>query len=128
MAENRGRPSEQVIKLDKWILDTDDSIWHYDKSKSTNGCWKIEQKFTKGEHSPKLKIDQRLYHKNCPTVVVFKTSNRSNAKTKIKIINKNVDYVLSSKKIPGIPQIAEWLEIGVGKSFINKFKQKYNLN
>ena len=128
MAENRGRPSEQVIKLDKWTLDTDDSIWHYDNSKSTNGCWKIEQKFTKGEHSPKPKIDQRLYHKNCPTVVVFKTSNRSNAKTKIKIINKNVDYVLSSKKIPGIPQISEWLEIGVGKSFINKFKQKYNLN
>jgi len=128
MVENRGRPSEQVIKLDKWVLDTDDSTWHYDKSKSINGCWKIEQKFTKGEHSPKPKIDQRLYHKNCPTVVVFKTSNRSNAKTKIKIINKNVDYVLSSKKIPGIPQISEWLEIGVGKSFINKFKQKYNLN
>ena len=128
MVENRGRPSEQVIKLDKWVLDTDDSTWHYDKSKSINGCWKIEQKFTKGEHSPKPKIDQRLYHKNCPTVVVFKTSNRSNAKTKIKIINKNVDYVLSSKKIPGIPQISEWLEVGVGKSFINKFKQKYNLN
>ena len=24
--ENRGRPSEQVVKLDKWILDTDDSM------------------------------------------------------------------------------------------------------
>tara|TARA_R110002012_G_scaffold249464_1_gene427043 strand:+ start:1596 stop:1982 length:387 start_codon:yes stop_codon:yes gene_type:complete len=127
MVENRGRPSEQVIKLDKWVLDTNDSTWYYDKSKSNNGCWKIEQKFTKGEHSPKPKIDQRLYHKNCPTVVVFKTSNRSNAKTKMKIINKNVDYVLSAKKIPGIPNIAEWLEIGCGISFIDKYKQKYNL-
>ena len=34
---------------------------------------------------------------------------------------------LSAKKIPGIPDIAEWLEIGVGNSFIDKYKQKYNL-
>jgi hypothetical protein len=62
-----------------------------------------------------------------PTVVVFKTSNRSNAKIKMKVINKNIDYVLSAKKIPGIPDIAEWLEIGVGNSAIDKYKQKYNL-
>ena len=68
-----------------------------------------------------------MYAKNMPTVIVFKTSNRSNAKTKMKIINKNIDYVLSAKKIPGIPEIAEWLEIGVGISFIDKYKQKYNL-
>ena len=67
-----------------------------------------------------------MYGKN-PVVVVFKTSNRSNAKTKMKVINKNIDYVLSAKKIPGIPNIAEWLEVGVGKSFIDKYKQKYNL-
>ena len=40
---------------------------------------------------------------------------------------KNIDYVLSAKKIPGIPAIAEWLEVGVGESFINKYKQKYDL-
>ena len=62
-----------------------------------------------------------------PTVLVFKTSNRSNAKTKMKVINKNIDYVLGAKKIPGIPDIAEWLEVGVGASFVNKYKQKYNL-
>ena len=77
--------------------------------------------------SPKPKIDQRMYGKNSPVVVVFKTSNRSNAKTKMKVINKNIDYVLTSKKLPGIPQIAEWLEVGVGRSFIDKYKQKYNL-
>ena len=127
MTENRGRPSEQTVKLDKWILDTDDSTWYFDKNKSSNGCYRVVSKFESGTKHNKPKIDQRLYHKNCPTVVVFKTSNRSNAKTKMKIINKNIDYVLSAKKIPGIPNIAEWLEIGCGISFIDKYKQKYNL-
>ena len=27
---------------------------------------------------------------------------------------------LSAKKIPGVPETAEWLEIGTGKSFIDK--------
>ena len=40
---------------------------------------------------------------------------------------ENIDYVLSAKKIPGIPTIAEWLDVGVGKSFISRYKQKYNL-
>ncbi len=55
-----------------------------------------------------------------PVVVTFKTSNRSNAKTKTKIIrNRNIDEVLDKKtKIPGIPEKAVILEIGVGKSFI----------
>ena len=46
--ENRGRPSEQVVKLDKWVLDTEDSTWYYDKNKNKNGCWKVEQKFQPG--------------------------------------------------------------------------------
>jgi len=45
----------------------------------------------------------------------------------MKIINKNIDYVISAKKIPGIPDIAEWLEVGVGKSFIDRYSRKYNL-
>jgi len=55
-----------------------------------------------------------------PVVVKFKTSNRSNAKTKVKIIrNRNIDEVLDkATKIPGIPEKAVILEIGVGKSFI----------
>ena len=57
-----------------------------------------------------------------PVVVTFKTSNRSNAKTKVKVIrNRNIDEVLDKKtKIPGIPEKAVILEIGVGKSFIKK--------
>ena len=57
-----------------------------------------------------------------PVVVTFKTSNRSNARTKQKVIrNRNVDEVLDVKtKIPGIPEKAIILEIGLGKSFIKK--------
>ena len=128
MAENRGRPSEKpAIVLDKWAQETEDQVWHFDRNKFPYGCYKVENKYKAGEKQSKPKIDQRLYHKNMPTVVVFSTSNRSNAKIKIKVINKNIDYVLSAKKIPGIPEIAEWLEVGTGKSFIGKYKQKYNL-
>jgi len=126
MVERRGRPSEQpAVALDKWVLETEDQTWYFDRSKSPNGCYKVVNKFEPGR-SAKPKIDQRMYGKN-PVVVVFKTSNRSNAKTKMKVIINNIDYVLGSKKIRGIPAIAEWLEVGVGKSFINKYKQKYNL-
>jgi len=54
--------------------------------------------------------------------VTFKTSNRSNAKVKQKVIrNKNIDEVLDVKtKIPGIPEKAVILEIGLGKRFIRK--------
>lgn len=129
---SRGRPSEQVERLDKWTIDSTDydgsrSIIKFDRSKSSNGPYSWENTPPKGTRQSKPKIDQRLYHSNCPTVVVFKTSNRSNAKTKIKVINKNIDYVLTAKKIPGIPEIAEWLEVGVGKSFIGRYKQKYDL-
>ena len=124
---SRGRPSENVVKLTKWELETNESVWKYDTNKFPNGPYSVEQKFQAGNKQPKPKIDQRTYAKDMPTVIVFKTSNRSNAKTKIKVINKNIDYVLSAKKIPGIPDIAEWLEVGVGNSFIDKYKQKYNL-
>ena len=53
--------------------------------------------------------------------MVFKTSNRSNAKTKMKIWNnENIDYIMSSKKLPGVPDKAEILELSVGKKFYRK--------
>ena len=75
MAENRGRPSEQVEKLDQWVLDTEDAIYKYDVNKNPNGCYSVEVKFRAGEKT-KPDIDQRMYGKN-PVVMVFKTSNRS---------------------------------------------------
>ncbi len=64
-----------------------------------------------------------------PVVVVWKTSNRSNAKTKIKVIkNKNIDEVLDPNiKLTGIPADAILLDIGVGEIFIQLYKKDYNL-
>ena len=62
-----------------------------------------------------------------PVVLVFKTSNRSNARTKMKVYkNKNVDTV-NEKKLPGVPEKAVFLELAVGDHFVEKYKQKYNL-
>lgn len=66
------------------------------------------------------------YHK-ADVTLVFKTSARSNAKTKMKTLrNKSIDDVLE-RKIPGIPDAAVILEIGMGELFEEKYKQKYKL-
>ena len=96
MAENRGRPSENVVRLDKWVLETEDQTWYFDRSISPNGCYKVVNKFVQGR-SAKPKIDQRMYHKNMPTVVVFKTSKRSNATKITAIIIQNVIIILIFK-------------------------------
>ena len=69
-----------------------------------------------------------------PTVLVFKTSNRSNAKTKMKVYKtKSIDEVidgLEAGNLPGIPAKItdnEILELSVGSSFIEKYKEKYVL-
>jgi hypothetical protein len=62
-----------------------------------------------------------------PVVVVFKSSSRSNATTKMKIIrNKNIDQV-NEEKILGISDKAIVIELGVGEYFIDRWKRKYNL-
>jgi hypothetical protein len=125
---SRGRPSEKpAIVLDKWIQENEDQIWHFDKSKSSNGCYLVEQKFQAGNKT-KFKADKGKAYGKQPVVMVFKTSNRLNAKTKMKIWNnENIDYIMSAKKLPGVPDKAEILELSVGKSFIEKYQSKYNL-
>ena len=60
--------------------------------------------------------------------MVFKTSNRSNAKTKMKVWrNTNIDYINSAAKLPGVPEKAVVLELGIGESFIEKWQSKYSL-
>jgi hypothetical protein len=67
------------------------------------------------------------YHKSTVTIV-FKTSNRSNAKTKIKTFrNKSVDDILDAKRIVGIPDNAVILEIGIGKQLEEQYRNKYKL-
>ena len=133
MAENRGRPAEQVERLDKWIIDSTDydgsrSIIKFDKSKSPNGPYSIENIPPKGFRQPKFKPDKGKAYGKQPVVLVFKTSNRSNAKTKIKVFkNENIDYILTASKLVGVPSTAEIIDIGVGESFIERYTQKYNL-
>ena len=41
--------------------------------------------------------------------------------------NENIDYILSAPKLVGVPSNAIILECGVGRSFVEKWKDKYNL-
>ena len=124
----RGRPSENVVKKTKYKLEFEDSIWYFDDKKSKNGAYKVEQIQPKGERTGKIKIQKGKAYGKMPVVMVFKTSNRSNAKTKIKVWkNENVDYILTAKKLPGVPEKAEILDIGIGSSFIEEYSKKYNL-
>ena len=67
------------------------------------------------------------YHKDLVSVV-FKTSNRSNANTKMKIYrNKSIDDILDAKKLVGIPDKAVILEIGMGEQLEQQYRKKYNL-
>ena len=41
--------------------------------------------------------------------------------------NENIDYILTAPKLPGVPDKAVVLELGVGESFIKFWQSKYNL-
>lgn len=64
-----------------------------------------------------------------PIAIVFSTSNRSNAKTKMKVVkNRNIDEIIDLNfNLPGIPEKAIIKEVGIGKSFVEKYKKKYKL-
>ena len=67
------------------------------------------------------------YHKSTVTVV-FKTSSRGNAKTKMKSFrNKTIDDILDATKLIGIPDNAVILEIGLGKQLEEQYRKKYKL-
>jgi len=134
----RGRPSENIERKTKYTLEFFDypskpelggrSVWHFDDKKSKNGAYKVEQFFFKDGKNEKIKIEKGKAYSKMPVVMVFKTSNRSNAKTKIKVWNnENIDYIASAKKLPGVPKNAIILEVGVGPSFIKQYQEKYNL-
>jgi len=137
--EHRGRPKEapQEIK-EKWTQTFYEVpskpeigctyIWHYDNSITRNGPFKTEIKYPKGFKPEKFKPEKGKAYNKMPVVMVFKTSNRSNAKTKMKIwVNENIDYITTTNKLVGVPEGAIILELGVGKSFIEKYQSKYNL-
>lgn len=60
--------------------------------------------------------------------IVFKSSNRSNARVKMKTYKKkSIDDILTAKKLVGVPENAIILEMGMGNDFESKWKQKYKL-
>lgn len=63
-----------------------------------------------------------------PTTVAFATSNRSNAKLKVKVFKtKSIDELLDKNFIvPGIPSKAIIKEVVVGKALSQKLIKKYN--
>ena len=136
---SRGRPSEtEAVVKEKYTLEFFEvpskpelgwkSVWHFDRNKTSFGAWKVEHTPPKGWKVPKIKVDKGKAYAKQPVVMVFKTSNRSNAKTKMKVwANENIDYIITADKLPGIPDAAEVLELAVGESFIEKYKLKYNL-
>ena len=135
---SRGRPSEQTEVKTKWeqvfhevpskpeLGET--TTWYYDITKYKNGPYKVETTFPKGVKYPKVKIEKNKTYGKMPVVMVFKTSNRSNAKIKMKVWrNTNIDYIITAPKLPGISNKAIILHTSVGESFVKKYKQEYNL-
>lgn len=63
-----------------------------------------------------------------PIAVAFQTSNRSNAKTKVKIWkNKDIDELINANfDVPGIPKSAVIKEIVIGNDLTRKLAEKYN--
>ena len=64
-----------------------------------------------------------------PIAIVFATSNRKNARIKIKVVrNRNIDELIDCNfVIPGIPAKSVIKEVGLGDYFIQKYKEKYGL-
>ena len=137
--ERRGRPTEQpVAKQTKWIREFYEipskpelgykQIWYYDTSKNTNGPYKTEITYPKDHKFEKVKVEKGKAYNKQPVVLVFKTSNRSNAQVKMKIFaNENIDYIVTTDKLVGVPDTAIILELAVGENFIDSFKSKYSL-
>jgi hypothetical protein len=134
----KGRIKENDTVLDKWVMTCYEtptkpelgykSVWHFDRSKNDKGCWRVDHTPAKGEKLPKVKVNKQQSYGTGPVVMVFKTSNRANAKTKMKVWNSmNIDYIITQDKISGVPDKAVILELGVGEELIKNWKSKYSL-
>jgi hypothetical protein len=64
-----------------------------------------------------------------PVVVAFKTSDRKNAKLKIKVFrNKTIDDLLDCDFVtPGIDENAVILAVGIGECFESEYKNKFKI-
>ena len=65
----RGRPVENVVKKMKYVIEYEDSRWHYDLNKYSNGPYLVEQLDTTYDKLEKLynkllKLKEPKYHEN----------------------------------------------------------------
>ena len=139
--ERRGRPTESPsVVLEKfertfhefaneqYQKDGRKTTFYYDVNKTANGPYKTEVTYPKGYKHDKVKAEKGKAYNGQPVVMVFKSSERSNAKFKMKVWNnENIDYIISAPTLPGVPDNAIILEVGVGENYINSFSNKYSL-
>jgi hypothetical protein len=103
-------------------------VYNFDKNINPNGITKAEITYPKTHKEPKVKPEKGKSYGGSPVVMVFKTSDRSNAKVKMKIWNnENIDYIISAPVLIGVPETAIVLELGVGKALIEKYAVKYSI-
>jgi hypothetical protein len=135
---DKGRPSENTEINPKFTRVYKDvptkpeigeiSTWKYDLDKFKNGPISVSIEFPKNTKFPKPEIDKNQQYGVGPVVMVFKTSERKNAKTRMKVWkNTNIDYINEASTLSGVPDNAPILELGVGESYINMWKNKYDL-
>jgi hypothetical protein len=135
MAQGRIKENDEI--LDKWVITSYEvpnkpeigskSVWYFDIDKNDKGCYKVEHTPAKGETHPKVKVNKTQSY-GFPVGMVFKTSKNANAKTKLKVWNNtNIDYIITQEKLPGVPEKAVILELGVGEELIKTWKSKYSL-
>lgn len=111
--KKRGRPAKPHLPWDK-------------KSSKKSVKPQIVEDENAPYKEPEILANQK--YTDAPVVLVYKMSDRLNAKAKMKIFNnKNVDYVNSTPNLPGISSKAVFVELAVGTKFIEKFKIKYNI-
>ena len=135
---SRGRPTEEAVIRTKYVQTCYEvpnkpeigykSVHYFDLDKFSNGAYRVDHFPSKDEKPSLVKAEKGKAYNKQPVVMVFRTSNRSNAKTKMKVWrNENIDWIITQDKLAGVPSNAEILELGVGASFIEEYKSKYKL-
>jgi hypothetical protein len=143
MIKRRGRPALNPVVIsedfkNKWEITSYEFesekvrdqgfkiVYNFDKNINPNGLSKTEITYPKTYKAPRVKNEKSKAYNGAPVVMVFKTSNRSNSKTKMKVWNhENIDYIMSAPTLPGVPEDAIILELGVGHALIEKYASKY---
>jgi len=136
---SRGRPTEsEAVVRTKYVQTCYEypskpelgykSVHYFDLDKFPNGAYRVDHYPAKDEKHPKVVVNKNQTYGGMAVGMVFKTSKNTNAKTKLKVWNNtNIDYIITQDKLPGVPDKAVILELGVGKALIDSWKLKYSL-